>query len=41
MLDAWWIVLLNVGTMTVLVALMIFPTTIVGRITPEKTVRYQ
>ena len=37
----WWIAALNVGTMVVLVALMVFPTSIVGRITPEKTVRYQ
>jgi lipoprotein-releasing system permease protein len=40
-LEVWWIVALNVGTMVVLVALMIFPTSIVSRITPEKTVRYQ
>jgi lipoprotein-releasing system permease protein len=40
-LDAWWIVALNAGTLVILVALMLFPTSIVGRITPEKTVRYQ
>jgi lipoprotein-releasing system permease protein len=40
-LDGWWIVALNVGTLVVLVGLMIFPTSIVSRITPEKTVRYQ
>ncbi len=40
-LDAWWIVALNVGTLVILVALMLFPTSIVSRITPEKTVRYQ
>lgn len=39
--DVWWIVALNVGTLVVLTGLMIFPTSIVGRITPEKTVRYQ
>jgi lipoprotein-releasing system permease protein len=37
----WWIAALNVGTFVVLVSLMIFPTSMVGRITPEKTVRYQ
>jgi lipoprotein-releasing system permease protein len=37
----WWIVCLNVGTLVVLVALMIFPTSMVSRITPEKTIRYQ
>jgi lipoprotein-releasing system permease protein len=37
----WWILALNVGVALVLVALMIFPTSIVGRITPEKTIRYQ
>jgi lipoprotein-releasing system permease protein len=40
-LDWWWIVALNVGTLVVLVGLMVFPTSIVGRITPEKTIRYQ
>ncbi len=40
-LDGWWIVALNVGTLIVLVALMIFPTSIVSRITPKKTIRYQ
>jgi lipoprotein-releasing system permease protein len=40
-LDWWWIAALNVGTFVVLVALMIFPTSMVGRITPEKTIRYQ
>ncbi len=40
-LDAWWIVALNIGTGVVIVALMIFPTSIVGRISPEKTIRYQ
>jgi lipoprotein-releasing system permease protein len=37
----WWIAALNVGVAVVLVGLMIFPTNIVGRISPEKTVRYQ
>lgn len=37
----WWIVALNVGTFAVLLALLVFPTTMVGRITPEKTIRYQ
>ncbi len=37
----WWIVALNVGTLAVLVALLVFPTSIVSRITPEKTIRYQ
>jgi lipoprotein-releasing system permease protein len=40
-LGAWWIVALNAGTLVILVALMLFPTSIVSRITPEKTVRYQ
>jgi lipoprotein-releasing system permease protein len=40
-LDGWWIVALNVGTLVVIVALMVFPTSIVSRITPEKTIRYQ
>ncbi len=40
-LDGWWIAALNVGTLVVLVGLMIFPTSIVSRITPEKTIRYQ
>ncbi len=40
-LGVWWIVALNVGTLAVLVGLMVFPTSIVSRITPEKTVRYQ
>ena len=37
----WWIVALNVGTLAVLVALLVFPTSLVSRITPEKTIRYQ
>jgi lipoprotein-releasing system permease protein len=40
-LGAWWIVTLNVGTLVVLMVVMIFPTGIVSRISPEKTVRYQ
>ena len=40
-LGAWWIVALNAGTLVVLVGLMVFPTAIVSRISPEKTVRYQ
>ena len=40
-LGGWWIVALNVGTLVVLVGLMVFPTSIVSRVTPEKTVRYQ
>ncbi len=37
----WWIVALNVGTLAVILALLLFPTSIVSRITPEKTIRYQ
>jgi lipoprotein-releasing system permease protein len=37
----WWIAALNVGTLVILIALMVFPTGMVGRISPEKTVRYQ
>jgi lipoprotein-releasing system permease protein len=40
-LDVWWIVALNVGTLLVILALLVFPTNIIGRITPEKTIRYQ
>ncbi|MDR2890709.1 MAG: ABC transporter permease [Alistipes sp.] len=40
-LGAGWIAALNVGVFVVLVALLVLPTTIVGRITPEKTIRYQ
>jgi lipoprotein-releasing system permease protein len=40
-LDAWWIAALNVGTLLVILALLVFPTSIIGRITPEKTIRYQ
>lgn len=36
-----WIAGLNVGTLVVILALMVFPTNIVSRITPEKTIRYQ
>jgi lipoprotein-releasing system permease protein len=37
----WWIVALDAGVAAVLIALMILPTSIVGRISPEKTIRYQ
>jgi lipoprotein-releasing system permease protein len=40
-LGAWWIAALDVGVFAVIVGVMLVPTTIVGRITPEKTVRYQ
>ncbi len=40
-LDWWWIVALNAGTFAVILALLIFPTSLVSRITPEKTIRYQ
>lgn len=40
-LDWWRIVALDVGTAVVIVAAMVLPTTIVGRIEPEKTVRFQ
>jgi len=40
-LSAWWIAALDVGTFVVIVGLMVLPTAIVSRITPEKTVRYQ
>ncbi len=36
-----WIVGLNIGTLVVILALLVFPTNIVSRITPEKTIRYQ
>ncbi len=36
-----WIVGLNFGTLAVILALLVFPTNIVSRITPEKTIRYQ
>lgn len=36
-----WIVALNAGTLIVILALLIIPTNIVSRITPEKTIRYQ
>ena len=36
-----WIVGLNLGTVAVILALLVFPTDIVSRITPEKTIRYQ
>jgi lipoprotein-releasing system permease protein len=37
----WWIVALNVGTLVVILSLLVFPTSLVSRITPEKTIRYQ
>ncbi|MDR2912053.1 MAG: FtsX-like permease family protein [Alistipes sp.] len=40
-LDWWWIIALNVGSMAVIVAAMILPTTIVSRVTPSESVRYQ
>ncbi len=40
-LEGWWIAALDVGTLVVLVGLMVFPTSIVSSITPEKTIRYQ
>lgn len=36
-----WIVGLNIGTLAVILAMLVFPTGIVSRITPEKTIRYQ
>lgn len=36
-----WIAGLNVGTIVIILALLIVPTNIVSRITPEKTIRYQ
>ncbi len=36
-----WIVALNIGTLAVILVLLVFPTNIVSRITPEKTIRYQ
>jgi len=40
-LGVWWIALLDVGVFVVIAGFMIFPTSIVGRIDPAKTVRYQ
>jgi lipoprotein-releasing system permease protein len=40
-LDWRWIVALNAGVAVVLIALMVLPTSIVGRVSPEKTIRYQ
>lgn len=36
-----WIVALNVGTVVLILGLLVIPTNIVSRITPEKTIRYQ
>jgi lipoprotein-releasing system permease protein len=36
-----WIVALNVGMLAVILALLIIPTGMISRITPEKTIRYQ
>ncbi len=40
-LSVWWLALLNVGTFVVILALLIFPTAVVGRINPSKSMRYQ
>ncbi len=40
-LNAGWIVALNVGTFVVILALLVLPTSIVGRVSPEKTIRYE
>lgn len=36
-----WIAALNLGSLAVILALLVIPTNIVSRITPEKTIRYQ
>lgn len=40
-LEWWWIAALDAGTLIVILTLLVFPTAIVSRITPEKTIRYQ
>ncbi len=37
----WWIVWLDVGTVAVILAFLVIPTTIVNRITPSESVRYE
>lgn len=36
-----WIAALNVGMLAVILGLLVLPTGMIGRITPEKTIRYQ
>lgn len=40
-LNVWWIALLNVGTFVVILALLVFPTAVIGRVSPDKSIRYQ
>jgi lipoprotein-releasing system permease protein len=39
--ELWWWLLLNVGTVAVIVLLMVIPTMIISFIKPDTTIRYQ